>query len=114
MVIKTFSVTMAKQREELADRIMEYVRANAHYDFDLDAQLTSDSSFHCLTITLLGKPGGAGKIQGHEKIRIFSATKGKEREMLGDVIGEISDHAKVITLQSSDEEFHCLVYLILE
>lgn len=114
MVVKTFSVTMAKQREELPDRIMEYVRANARYDFDLDAHLTSDSSFHCLTITLLGRQGGSGKIHGHEKIRIFSATKGKEREALGDAIGTVRDDAEVITLQSSDEEFHCLVYIVLE
>lgn len=116
MVIKTFSVTMAKQREELAGRIMEYVRANAHLAFAMDAQLTSDASFHCLTITLFGKPNRAcgGTIEGYKNLRIISATKAKEREALGDSIGEISDHAKVITLQSSDEEFHCLVYLILE
>lgn len=116
MVIKTFSVTMVKQREELAGRIMEYVRANPHLAFMMDAKLTSDASFHCLTITLFGRPNQAygGTIDGYRSLRIFSATKGKEREMLGDVIGEISDHAKVITLQSSDEEFHCLVYLILE
>lgn len=118
MVIKTFSVTMAKQRDELADRIMEYVRANAHLRFTMDAKLTSDASFHCLTITLFGtKALGdvyGGAINGYKKLRIVSATKAKEREALGDFIGEVDDLADVTVLQSSDEQFHCLVYIILE
>ncbi len=116
MVIKTFSVTMVKQREELAGRIMEYVRANPHLAFMMDAKLTSDASFHCLTITLFGKPNQAcgGTIEGYKNLRIFSATKGREREMLGDDIGEVDDLADVTILQSSDEGFHCLVYIIKE
>jgi hypothetical protein len=116
MVIKTFSVTMVKQREELAARIMEYVRANPHLAFVMDAKLTSDASFHCLTITLFGKPSVAhgGMIEGYENLRIFSATKGKDREILGDVIGDIDDLSDVDVLQSSDEGFHCLVYIIKE
>lgn len=118
MVVKTFSVTMAKKREELADRIMSYVRANAHLRFTMDAKLTSDASFHCLTITLFGSEDlddvYGGTISGSKKLRIVSATKANEREALGDSIGEVDDFADVTVLQSSDEEFHCLVYIILE
>lgn len=52
----------------------------------------------------------------HEQLglKVFSATKAKDREVLGDVITQwIAAHPKVeivdkIVTQSSDREFHCL------
>lgn len=47
-------------------------------------------------------------------LKVFSATKAKDREVLGEVITRwIADHPKFeiidkIVTQSSDREFHCL------
>ncbi|MBI2377366.1 MAG: hypothetical protein HYV07_25415 [Deltaproteobacteria bacterium] len=47
-------------------------------------------------------------------VKVFSATKAKEREELGDVVTQwLRDHPSFeivdrIVLQSSDREFHCL------
>ncbi len=51
--VKVFSATKAKDREELGEQITRWIRANP------DAKVTdkivtqsSDSEFHCITITL--------------------------------------------------------------
>ena len=56
-------------------------------------------------------PVGTGKIS---RVKVFSATKAKERELLGELITDwIRSHPeheivdKIVT-QSSDSEFHCL------
>ncbi len=47
-------------------------------------------------------------------LRVFSATRARDREVLGEVITKwITDHPECelidkIVLQSSDSEFHCL------
>jgi len=48
-------------------------------------------------------------------VKVFSATKAKEREELGEVITRwLTDHAQTsevvdtVVTQSSDNEFHCL------
>jgi hypothetical protein len=52
-------------------------------------------------------------------IKVFTATKAKERESMGDRITEwlrASPPAKIIDVkvtQSSDDEFHCLTITIL-
>jgi hypothetical protein len=53
-------------------------------------------------------------VRGITGVKVFSATKGKERELLGERVTEwIRSHldheiiGKVVT-QSSDEAFHCL------
>jgi hypothetical protein len=51
-------------------------------------------------------------------VKVFSATKAKEREELGDVINRwIRDHRDVeivdrVVSQSSDNEFHCLTVVL--
>ncbi|MEM1025433.1 MAG: hypothetical protein AAGD10_11950 [Myxococcota bacterium] len=52
--------------------------------------------------------------QGFDGVKVFTATKAREREELGETITEwLQDHPdleivdKVVT-QSSDNEFHCL------
>lgn len=53
----------------------------------------------------------ASKFQG---VKIFSATKAREREELGEVITKwLNDHPELevvdqVVSQSSDNEFHCL------
>jgi len=54
----------------------------------------------------------------YNSIKVFSATKAKEREGLGDVITRwIRENPDVEiietrTLQSSDNEFHCLTIIV--
>ena len=51
-------------------------------------------------------------------VKVFSATKAKEREELGEVINRwIRDHREVeivdrVVSQSSDNEFHCLSVIL--
>lgn len=52
--VKVFSATKAKEREGLGEQITNWMRAN-HGDLEIvDKVVTqsSDSEFHCLTITL--------------------------------------------------------------
>jgi hypothetical protein len=58
--VKVFSATKAKDREELGEMVTRWLRANP------DARVTdkivtqsSDSEFHCLTITLFFQIGQA-------------------------------------------------------
>jgi hypothetical protein len=55
---------------------------------------------------------------GWNKVKVFSATKAREREELGDVINRWIDSEKpdIVDLrvqQSSDNEFHCLSLVVL-
>ena len=54
--VKVFSATKAKERELLGEIITDWIRSNPNYDI-LDKIVTqsSDSEFHCLTITLFYK-----------------------------------------------------------
>jgi hypothetical protein len=53
------------------------------------------------------------------KVKVFSATKAKDRDALGDrVTRYLRDHSSErvldhIVTQSSDREFHCLVIVLL-
>ena len=51
--LKVFSATKAKEREVLGERITEWISKNPSVDI-IDKVITqsSDSEFHCLTITL--------------------------------------------------------------
>jgi hypothetical protein len=60
----------------------------------------------------------AGEASRFNRVKVFSATKAREREELGDTVNrwleehegiEITDH---VVQQSSDSEFHCLSILI--
>ena len=51
--VKVFSATKAKERELLGDVITEWIRSNPGCDLvDKIVTQSSDSEFHCLTITL--------------------------------------------------------------
>jgi folate-dependent tRNA-U54 methylase TrmFO/GidA len=51
--VKVFSATKAKDRDSLGDSITEWIRSHPQVEI-LDKIVTqsSDSEFHCLTITL--------------------------------------------------------------
>jgi hypothetical protein len=54
--VKVFSATKAKERELLGEIITDWIRSNPHYDIvDKIVTQSSDSEFHCLTITLFYK-----------------------------------------------------------
>lgn len=51
--VKVFSATMANQREVLGERITEWIRDHPKFDIvDRVVAQSSDSEFHCLSITL--------------------------------------------------------------
>ena len=51
--VKVFSATKAKDREELGEQITRWIRANPNVKVtDKIVTQSSDSEFHCITITL--------------------------------------------------------------
>ena len=51
--VKVFSATKAKDREELGEQITRWIRANPNSRIiDKIVTQSSDSEFHCITITL--------------------------------------------------------------
>jgi len=57
--VKVFSATKAKERELLGEIITDWIRSNPNYDIvDKIVTQSSDSEFHCLTITLFYKAKG--------------------------------------------------------
>lgn len=54
----------------------------------------------------------------YKGVKVFSATKAKEREDLGDQITQwLGDHPEIVVKdtvvqQSSDNEFHCLTIVV--
>lgn len=51
--VKVFSATMAKQRESLGDEVTAWMRRNPKLTIvDKVVAQSSDSEFHCLSITL--------------------------------------------------------------
>jgi hypothetical protein len=65
----------------------------------------------------LGTRGGAGMV-AYKGVKVFSATKAKEREDLGEhITAWLRDNPNVVikdtvVQQSSDNEFHCLTIVI--
>ena len=54
--VKVFSATKAKERELLGELITDWIRSNPNCDIvDKIVTQSSDSEFHCLTITLFYK-----------------------------------------------------------
>jgi hypothetical protein len=51
--VRTFSATMARDREMLGDKITDWIKGNPNMEI-VDAVVTqsSDDAFHCLAITL--------------------------------------------------------------
>ena len=51
--VKVFSATMAQERENLGDRITEWLRTRPHVEVvDTVVTQSSDEAFHCLAITV--------------------------------------------------------------
>ena len=54
--VKVFSATKAKEREGLGEQVTAWLRANKDIEVvDKIVTQSSDSEFHCLTITLFYK-----------------------------------------------------------
>lgn len=54
--VKVFSATKARERDMLGDMITDWLRANPDIEIvDKEVRQSSDSEFHCLSITLFGK-----------------------------------------------------------
>jgi len=54
--VKVFSSTKAKDRDQLGERVTEWIRSHLDHEI-IDKVITqsSDTEFHCLTITLFYK-----------------------------------------------------------
>lgn len=51
--VKVFSATKAKEREALGEQVTQWIRGNPNCEIvDKIVTQSSDSEFHCLTITL--------------------------------------------------------------
>jgi hypothetical protein len=51
--VKVFSATKAREREELGDRITDWILSNKNIEVaDTVVSQSSDREFHCLTITI--------------------------------------------------------------
>ena len=51
--VKVFSATMVKDRNELGEKVTEWIRAHPTFDIvDINVSQSSDASFHCIAITL--------------------------------------------------------------
>lgn len=58
--VKVFSATKAKEREVLGEYITEWIAAHPGIEiFDKIVTQSSDSEFHCLTITLFYRDAAA-------------------------------------------------------
>lgn len=57
--VMVFTATKAKEREELGNRITEWLRASPDKKvLDVTVTQSSDEEFHCLTITILYESKG--------------------------------------------------------
>ena len=53
--VMLFSATMAKERDQLGDRVTEWLRRNPQFELtELRTMQSSDESFHCVTFVLIG------------------------------------------------------------
>jgi hypothetical protein len=69
-------------------------------------------------VAVIARPACYGEVLTNIGVKVFSATKARDREILGETIKEwIRSHPeyeifdKVVT-QSSDAEFHCLAITV--
>jgi len=55
--VKVFSATKAREREELGENVSRWLKANADLELvDTVVRQSSDSEFHCLSVTLFFRP----------------------------------------------------------
>ncbi len=58
--VKVFSATKAKEREGLGDQVTKWIRAHPEEEIiETIVTQSSDSEFHCLTITVFYKHRGS-------------------------------------------------------
>jgi hypothetical protein len=133
-ICKVFSATMFADRELLGERITSWLAETGAKLTTFEPRLSSDNEFHCLSFSCAGTSGtpgvGAGRIRSpnaaigskrwFSRIRVFATTKANERERMGDRVQEwltaskiAIDDCEIIVMQSSDSEFHCLVWVVL-
>lgn len=55
--VKVFSATKARERENLGERITDWLEANRVTVVDREVTQSSDNEFHCLTITIFYRRG---------------------------------------------------------
>ena len=57
--VKVFSATKAREREDLGENITRWLKANADLEVvDTVVRQSSDSEFHCYSVTLFFRPKG--------------------------------------------------------
>lgn len=127
LAVKVFSATMVADREVLGEKVSRWMQENRVDVAQWTLTQSSDEAFHCVAFTLMGNtlfPEGdlPGIVIGKRRfnaVKIFSATKAKEREALGESVrhwmsahqfGSGDVHLEV--RQSSDSEFHCLTIAV--
>ena len=69
--VKVFSATKAWEREQISERINEWLENNPNVDIvDKVVTQSSDSEFHCLTITLFSNrpPANHQQHQAHAAV----------------------------------------------
>lgn len=54
--IKTFSETKARERQELGNKVTEWIREEKPEIVDTQVRQSSDNEFHCLSITIFYNP----------------------------------------------------------
>lgn len=134
MIISTFSETLPLSRDDMGRKVTEWLSAKKARVHQFDVTLSSDRSHHCLTLTCVGTVASRGEIviavddvskddhtfQRFQRVKVFSATLRDNRSKLGDVVtewcaenGATAETSHVIVRQSSDTEYHCLVYVVL-
>lgn len=52
LMVKVFSATMARDREELGERITTWMRKENVTPKEVDVRQSSDEAFHCLTFVI--------------------------------------------------------------
>lgn len=51
--VKVFTATKAREREELGETVTKWIRSHSEYEItDKRVTQSSDSEFHCLTVTV--------------------------------------------------------------
>lgn len=117
--LKVFAVTMVAEREKLGETINRWVQENKVSVDEIALRQSSDNAFHCLSVTLkyrtAASPSEVGFVYDecdYSRIEIYSATKARDRDVLGERAGQLGADDAVAVLQSSDREFHCLTIVV--
>lgn len=51
--VKVFSATMQKMRDELGDKVTDWIRSHPEYELvDVIVKQSSDEQFHCISMTV--------------------------------------------------------------